>query len=385
MVEIVPLLKQHLWSFPKAIEDIDKYRTSYGIKGISNSLLNGITYVLGRDPLAGPLYVGWEITFRCNAKCKFCNRWKTTTSEVTTSRASELIRELRGLGCSLLALTGGEPLLRSDIGVLSKLAKESGMAVNINTNGALLKAKAQELVDSDVDIITVSVDSDKAKIHDSARGVAGLFASLLEGIDEVRRIRKTRPKLKARINVGRHNYYLLDSCLKFWSRRVDEVILQPIHEGSRNYFEVPKEMRFSEKEKGAFTQNFNSLAEEYKWLEGEYYKNFSLFFFDPKGLQDKFRCFAGYYFLQIDPELNVYPCSAYIEKLGNLGKNSLAEIWDSKKAKNFRQMLRRKENRCTCWYNCNGIINCYLNKTIGLLVPCKQSARLFELGKALMN
>jgi hypothetical protein len=64
------LLKKHLWSFPKAIEEIDEYRTSCGVEGISNSLLNGISYVLGRNPLAGPHYVGWEITFRCNAKCQ---------------------------------------------------------------------------------------------------------------------------------------------------------------------------------------------------------------------------------------------------------------------------------------------------------------------------
>jgi len=363
---ILRLIFRLKWGGKKNIVgEINKYRKSYGIKGISSTLLNGMSYLLNRNPIRGPIYVGWEILWRCDAKCEYCNRWKIKKGEPSTDEAIRVIRDVGKLGTCIFAFTGGEPLLRNDIGKLIRVAKEYGMVVNINTNGSLLKAKARELVDSGCDIITVSAESHDPKTHDKIRGFDGLFNLLMGGIKEVKRLRKgDKPNIKVRANVNRSNYKDLDKYLKFWSNKVDEVVLQPIHDEIRNAFTIPKKMMFTAEEKKDFTETFNALLRKYG-LSNEYYRHFPTFFFDPESLRKKFKCYAGHFFFQMDPELNVYPCAAYMHKVGNLKDSSIEELWKSEEMKKFRNILRNRENRCVCWYNCNGILNCYLNKTIG--------------------
>jgi len=348
------------------LSEINKYRKSYGMGGISSVMLNGISYFLGRNPIRGPIYVGWEITWRCNARCEYCNRWGIGKKETSKEEALKVINEIGDMGCSILSLTGGEPLLRDDIGALIREAKSRDISVNINTNGSLLKQKAKELVDAGTDVITVSVESHNPKTHDSIRRVDGLFRRLAEGIEEIKRLRTgDKPNIKVRANISASNYTQLDMFIDHWSGKVDEIVLQPIHEEIRNAFTVPEKMKFSSKEKENFIKYFNKMHEKYPWLANQYYREFPAFFFDLKGLKEKYKCFAGYFFFQLDPELNVYPCAAYMHKVGNLKDSSIKDLWKSDRMKTFRKKLKRKENSCMCWYNCNGTLNCYLNKTLG--------------------
>ena len=301
------------------LSEINKYRKSYGIRGMTGILLNGISYLAGKHPIRGPIYIGWEITWRCNARCEYCNRWGIKMKEPATEEALKVINDIGDMGCSILALTGGEPLLRSDIGTLNSTAKKRGISVNINTNGSLLKRKAKELVDSGVDVITVSVESHEPKAHDSIRKTKGLFNLLEEGIEEVKNIRSgKRPNIKVRTNISAFNYKNVDKFIDYWSGKVDEVVLQPIHEEIRNAFTIPKKMKFSSAERKQFTDHFNKLSKKYNWLSNSYYSEFPTFFFGLENLRKKYKCFAGYFFFQLDPELNVYPCAAYMNKIGNL-------------------------------------------------------------------
>ncbi len=61
-----------------------------------------------------PVLVHFEVTLRCNARCGFCDYWKTD--------ASEKERELKSYADAakffnpmLVCFTGGEPLLRRDL------------------------------------------------------------------------------------------------------------------------------------------------------------------------------------------------------------------------------------------------------------------------------
>ena len=241
-----------------------------------------------------------------------------------------------------------------------------GMSVNINTNGSLLKAEAKQLIDAVTDVITVSVESNDPNIHDSIRQTKGLFNSLLEGIEEIKKLRKgKKPNIKVRANVSAYNYRQLEDFISYWSKRADEVVLQPIHEEIRNAFTIPKKMKFTDKQRREFEDYYKKLTLKHPWLMNNYYKEFPKFFFDIEDLKKRYKCFAGYFFMQLDPELNVYPCAAYMHKVGNLNDSNIRDLWRSKKMEDFRRMLKNKQNKCICWYNCNGTINCYLNKTVG--------------------
>ncbi len=65
----------------------------------------------------------WEATIKCNLACAHCRRLESDEAVVTdlsTSQAKELIKQLAQLGStkpmmSALVFSGGEPLCRDDI------------------------------------------------------------------------------------------------------------------------------------------------------------------------------------------------------------------------------------------------------------------------------
>jgi MoaA/NifB/PqqE/SkfB family radical SAM enzyme len=61
-----------------------------------------------------PVLVHFEVTMRCNARCGFCDYWKTPSAEREneTERCADAARFFNPM---LVTFTGGEPLLRRDL------------------------------------------------------------------------------------------------------------------------------------------------------------------------------------------------------------------------------------------------------------------------------
>jgi len=90
-----------------------------------------------------PLACQWEITCRCNLRCVMCytdcfNRPEKIRDELTTAEILRIMDELAEAGCVELALTGGEPLARSDFFDIYEHAKAKGFLVTLFTNGTLI-------------------------------------------------------------------------------------------------------------------------------------------------------------------------------------------------------------------------------------------------------
>jgi MoaA/NifB/PqqE/SkfB family radical SAM enzyme len=134
-----------------------------------------------------PVLVHFEVTLRCNAKCGFCDYWKTDAS----ARASELksYRDAaRYFNPMLVTWTGGEPTLRRDLEAL--VAEVNGAIrlkyVTLITHGAMLSPeRAQSLWDAGVHQFNISLDYLDAR-HDQARGIPGLSARILAAIPAMR-------------------------------------------------------------------------------------------------------------------------------------------------------------------------------------------------------
>ena len=117
-----------------------------------------------------PVLVHFEVTLRCNARCGFCDYWKTDADE----RASELksyADAARFFNPMLVTWTGGEPTLRRDLETL--VAEVNGAIrlkyVTLITHGAMLSAdRAQSLWDAGVHQFNISLDYLDER-HDRAR------------------------------------------------------------------------------------------------------------------------------------------------------------------------------------------------------------------------
>lgn len=114
-----------------------------------------------------PLAVRWGLTDRCILKCKYCGIWKSELKELPTKRILELLDEMKRCGTKKISFSGGEPLLRDDIGEIISHCKKIGISPEMNSTGFLLPEKIKEL--KDVDLIKLSFDG-PGEIHEQVRG-----------------------------------------------------------------------------------------------------------------------------------------------------------------------------------------------------------------------
>jgi MoaA/NifB/PqqE/SkfB family radical SAM enzyme len=130
-----------------------------------------------------PLTAHIKLTENCQARCISCDYWKTRWQDaISTERAVQLINECGDAGIRNLRFTGGEPLLRKDLFQVLKQARTSTFKnIVLQTNGLLLKKLHNEVNDSPITKVAVSVDG-LEKTNDLIRGIHGYFGLALEGI-----------------------------------------------------------------------------------------------------------------------------------------------------------------------------------------------------------
>lgn len=93
-----------------------------------------------------------EVTFRCNLSCDFCYNPPGTRRELELEEyrrlADSIITEDRSPG---VTLTGGEPLLRTDLEEIAEIFSSGGCPVAVATNGTVLTPeRAKSLAGSGV-------------------------------------------------------------------------------------------------------------------------------------------------------------------------------------------------------------------------------------------
>ena len=132
-----------------------------------------------------PELVSWNTTQRCNLRCGHCYlaAGKAAPEELTLEEGARLIDELAAAGTRMLILTGGEPLMRRDLGDLVAHAAARGLVPVLGTNGMLLtRARAQRLRERGLAGAAISLDSIDPVLHDRFRGVQGAWAGAVRGL-----------------------------------------------------------------------------------------------------------------------------------------------------------------------------------------------------------
>jgi len=114
----------------------------------------------------------WEITRRCNLHCQHCltRCGHPAHSELQTPAAVKAIGSMAELGCTSLMITGGEPLMRSDLFVLLESGFSRGISLGLLTNGFLVDEQAAKRFSAYTKTVGVSLDGASAKTHDALRG-----------------------------------------------------------------------------------------------------------------------------------------------------------------------------------------------------------------------
>ncbi len=132
-----------------------------------------------------PLALTARVTWRCDALCTTCAMPLTARPELTTQQWVDVLDDASRLGCVRVCFTGGEPLVRDDIGDLIDRCATLGLATTLETNGAQLETRARFLRSAGQVLVPVE---GRASTHDALRepgshalAVAGLRAIRAEG------------------------------------------------------------------------------------------------------------------------------------------------------------------------------------------------------------
>ena len=134
-----------------------------------------------------PVLLNFEVTMRCNAKCGFCDYWKTP-AEAKHSEMSDFAEIARRFSPMLVTFTGGEPTLRKDLEEIVKSVRKAVRYtyVQMITHGAMLSLdRAKSLWDAGVDQFNISLDYLDER-HDAARGIPGLSAKILDLVPQMK-------------------------------------------------------------------------------------------------------------------------------------------------------------------------------------------------------
>jgi cyclic pyranopterin phosphate synthase len=153
------------------------------------------------DRLGRPLgSLRLSVTDRCNMRCRYCMPeeeyvWLPRESLLSFEELNRVAGVFLGLGVRKVRLTGGEPLLRHELGVLVGLLRgRAGLEdLSLTTNGILLAEQSASLRQAGLDRVTVSLDTLRpermaafARSRRHADVLAGIRAAVRVGLGPVK-------------------------------------------------------------------------------------------------------------------------------------------------------------------------------------------------------
>lgn len=134
-----------------------------------------------------PFLVIWEVTRACALACRHCRAEAIPSrhpAELTTREGFRLMDQLAALGppMPLFVLTGGDPFERPDLFELVRYASDLGLPAWVAPSGTstLTPENLSLLRRAGAVGLSLSLDGSASVIHDSFRGVPGVFRWTLE-------------------------------------------------------------------------------------------------------------------------------------------------------------------------------------------------------------
>ena len=130
-----------------------------------------------------PLFVAWQLTNRCQARCITCCEESGPNAawadELTAHEAVEIAQRIVDYGVPYVAFGGGEPLGVAHCWQLFQLFSDAGVAIKLETDGQLINhATADRLAALQMQCVQISVDGASADTHERVRPGSSFEAAL---------------------------------------------------------------------------------------------------------------------------------------------------------------------------------------------------------------
>lgn len=302
-----------------------------------------------------PVWCAWQVTYRCNFRCSFCNYWRDPMGLQPEQTVEDFRRgsgKLARFGSLLVSMAGGEPFLRQDI--VDVVQAVAGYHVPfVTTNGSLATPElARDLFRAGLWGVSVSLDYADPARHDKNRGTPGAFNLAVAALDTFGKARRYPWQRVNLMCVLLHdNLDDVEPLLKLAAEHDAYFMIQLYgvrKTGSRHFIHQHE----------SASRRLVELKRAYpNFLSNEHF----LSRFDEALNGGVPGCRAGEAFFNIDSTGDIAICVEERKRpVANLYRHSARNIVEKLHA-------AARTNTCTdCWYNCRGEVEMLYNP-LGLL------------------
>ncbi|WP_336774304.1 pyrroloquinoline quinone biosynthesis protein PqqE [Paenibacillus sp. MMO-58] len=268
-----------------------------------------------------------ELTHRCPLHCPYCSNpveLQKRESELSTNEWLSVLEQASDLGVVQVHFTGGEPLLRSDLELLIRHARDLGLFVNLITSGVgLTKERIRKLSEAGIDSIQLSLQAATEELADS---IAGFKAYELKR-QAAQWIRESGLTLNMNVVLHSSNLHqieeIIELCVAWGAQRLELANAQYYGWALRNIHQLLPRSEQLKKAERVYIQANERYGQQIEllWILPDYYEDF------PKP------CMGGWakLSLTVAPNGRVLPCTVASEiqslTFENVKERELAWIW----------------------------------------------------------
>ncbi|PIE64657.1 MAG: hypothetical protein CSA26_07160 [Desulfobacterales bacterium] len=286
-----------------------------------------------------PVWCSWQLTDKCNYRCKFCSVWKKglNTRQMSLDEIRQAAGRIASIGPMMVSMTGGEPLMREDLPQIIAAVDEHHFSF-ISTNGSLVtRERARELVQAGLWGVGVSLDYACAEKHDANRGARGAYERALRALEFFRSEQVNgRPQINVMFTLLNDNLADIDEIARISKEigctfRVQAYSSLKTNDHSMQHGEpVSRKLLELHKKYPHFVTNRVVLEK-----------------FDQAITDGVPGCIAGKFMINIDPRGFVAKCPEdQLHPVGHILQDDIETLLNRLKEKH-------RQNRCrSCWYNC---------------------------------
>jgi MoaA/NifB/PqqE/SkfB family radical SAM enzyme len=338
-----------------------------------------------------PQMITLRVSNSCNLRCRQCAQWgdkgvflESEPARDSTDLSTEEWERFIGRAaefCPHIYFFGGEPFLRKDLLRLVAAASRRNMITGINTNGNFLKRYAQEIVESGLDYLIVSLDGPKDVNNLIRLGKIDSYSATTEGIAEMVRAKQDRhtsyPLIELCMTLtGTNQRAIMETAEIARALSVDYFVLTL---GIFTTAELAKQSReeyftdfgIQPKFYDGFVRDVSDIdpelvAEQVRRVRGIWgsrYKqypsgNFDMvdYFHRPEKALISSPCIAPWLSMQIMPNGDMAYCEDFADLVtGNIRDQDPLVLWNNRTSRAWRRRIRTKgiypaETRCVDYY-----------------------------------
>lgn len=315
------------------------------------------------------------VTYRCNARCTMCNRYKAP-SKPEDEISVETVAKLPPM--YFTNITGGEPFIREDLkDIVRELYKKSDRIV-ISTNGFF----TDRIIDLCKEFPQIGIRISIEGLEQTNNEIRGLQDGFNRGYATLKKLVEMGMKdVGFGMTVQDRNAPDLVPLYLLSNEMGMEFATASLHNSF--YFVEAKNII---KDRLMVAQNFENLINELlrsnspkKWFRAYFNHGLINYIYGQKRLLPCDMSFDTFF---IDPYGDVMPCNGTKDKevMGNLNDRSWDELWNSERADAVRTKVRHCDRQCWMIGSVSPAMHKYIATPLGWVIRHK-FLRLFKKKK----